>query len=94
MVGQNQWYFVVDLADAVVYGVVAWLILARRTHPVAWILALTVVGGGVAALSFEWATWLATHPDGPTLNPLPSAQSVAWVPGTLALVLVRPVADP
>ena len=87
---QNQWYFLVDLADAVVYGLVAWLILARRTHPGAWILALTAVGGGVAALSFEWANWLATHPDGPTLNPLPSAQSWAWVPGTLALVLVVP----
>ena len=86
----EQRYFAVDLADAVVYGVVAWLVLARRSHPVAWILAVTAVGGGAAALSFEWTEWLATHPDAPLLNPLPSAQSWAWVPGTLALIVIVP----
>ena len=30
-----QWYFVVDLADAFVYGVVGYLLLSRVRHPVA-----------------------------------------------------------
>src|SRR5688572_27052986 len=51
---EDQWYFVVDLADALVYGTVAWVILSRRSHPVGWILALTAVGGGLAAISFQW----------------------------------------
>src|SRR5690606_21956346 len=42
----DQWYFAVDVVDAVVYGAVAWLLLGRVRHPVSWILALTAVGGG------------------------------------------------
>lgn len=87
---EDQWYFLVDLTDALVYGVVAWAVLARRSHPVGWILALTAVGGGLAAVSFQWTVRLAADPDLPALVPLPSAQQWGWVPGTLALVTVVP----
>ena len=87
---EDQWYFVVDLADALVYGTVAWVILSRRSHPVGWILALTAVGGGLAAISFQWVIRLAADPTLPELQPLPSAQQWGWVPGTLALVTVVP----
>ncbi|MFP5488579.1 MAG: hypothetical protein ACLGHQ_09775, partial [Acidimicrobiia bacterium] len=32
----GQWYFLVDLADAVVYGAVGWLLLSRVSRPVVW----------------------------------------------------------
>ncbi len=58
--------------------------------PVGWILTLTAVGGGLAAVSFQWTVRLASDPDLPLLRPLASAQQWGWVPGTLALVTVVP----
>src|SRR3546814_17278197 len=52
--GIGQWFYAVDTVDAVVYGVVAWLLLSRLRHSVAWILALTAVGGGLAAGGPRW----------------------------------------
>jgi signal transduction histidine kinase len=86
----EQWFFVVDLADAVVYGVVAWVLLARSRHVVAWLLAVTAVGGGLAALGAGWTSLLVDHPDLPTLNRLQWLQNSAWVPGTLALIVIVP----
>jgi signal transduction histidine kinase len=86
----NQWYFAVDLTNAVVYGVVAWLMLHRLRHPVAWVMAVTGVGGGLAALSFEWTKYAAAHPDGEQLRLLVTAQQWAWIPGFVALKAVVP----
>src|SRR5690606_12487083 len=66
------WYFVVDLADAVVYGLVAYLLLQRVRHAVAWIVALTSIGGAVAALGMQWLTFQEAHPDLPQLALLSS----------------------
>ncbi|MGE3688598.1 MAG: sensor histidine kinase [Acidimicrobiia bacterium] len=82
----DQWYFVVDLADAVVYGLVAWFLLLRVRHAVAWIVALTAIGGGVAALGSQWTP----HPDWPLYRLVVSTQNWAWVPGTLALIVIVP----
>jgi signal transduction histidine kinase len=84
------WFFVVDVADALIYGAVAWLLLARTRHPVAWIIALTAVGGAVAALGMQWAVFTSTRPDLPALTPLASAVTWAWIPGTIALITVVP----
>lgn len=86
----NQWFFAVDAVDAVVYGAVAWLLLSRTHHPVAWILAVTSVGGGLAALGAQWTLLWYERPDLPQLRGLQLMQSVAWVPGTLALIVVVP----
>jgi signal transduction histidine kinase len=86
----SQWFFAVDTVDAVVYGVVAWLLLSRLRHPVAWILALTAVGGGLAAVGAQWTLLWGEHPDLPALDGLQLMQSTAWVPGTLALIVVVP----
>src|SRR5688572_3056747 len=40
-----QWYFVVDLADAFVFGVVGYVLLARVAHPVAGLVAGCGLGG-------------------------------------------------
>ncbi|WP_436793347.1 sensor histidine kinase [Actinospongicola halichondriae] len=86
----GQWYFLVDCADAIVFGAVASVLLARGRHPVAWLLALCAVGGGLAALGFQWSSVRAIHPDLPTLDPLSSMQNSAWVPGTVAVVVAVP----
>ena len=84
------WYFVVDLADAVIYGLVAYLLLQRVRHAVAWIVAITAIGGAVAALGMQWLTFQQAHPDLPQLTLLSSALGWAWVPGTLSLMVVVP----
>jgi signal transduction histidine kinase len=85
-----QWYFVVDLADAFVYGVVGYLLLSRVRHPVAWIVMLCAIGGAFAALSAQWTELTFDHPSAPQLDFLQSMQNWAWIPGTLGLILIVP----
>ncbi len=84
------WFFVVDVTDAVVYGLVAHVLLRRVRHPVAWLVALTAVGGGIAALGMQWLTFQAERPDLPQLALLSTALGWGWIPGTLSLVVVVP----
>lgn len=85
-----QWYFVVDLADAFVYGVVGYLLLSRVRHPVAGLVMLCATGGAFAALSAQWTELTFQHPSAPQLDFLQSMQNWAWIPGTLALILIVP----
>jgi len=87
---EDQWYFVVDLADGLVYGSVAFVLLSRVRRAVAWLIALTAVGGSLAALGFQWGYYQAANPELPTLPLLTSMQNLGWVPGTLALVMIVP----
>lgn len=86
----DQWYFVVDLADAIVYAPVAFLLLTRSRKAVAWLVALTAVGGALAAFGFQWSQHVAERPDLPHLDLISSMQNWAWIPGTIALVAVVP----
>lgn len=86
----GQWYFLVDLADAFVYGTVGWLLLSRVSRPVVWIVVTTAVGGAVAAAASQWAQFQPEHLGLPALPLVSSAQSWAWIPGTLGLILVAP----
>ncbi|MFG3712323.1 sensor histidine kinase [Micromonospora sp. NPDC047730] len=88
--GLSQLYFLVDFTDCAVYGVVAWLILLRRGHPVAWLLAATGLGGGFAALSAQYVDLLGVHPGLPDPVLLTSARHWAWAPGMLSLIVVLP----
>ena len=83
----GQWYGLVDTADAIVFGAVAYALLARGRHPVSWLVALCAVGGGLAALSLQWSMLVMAHPDLPELVFLQTAQSWAWVPGTYAMII-------
>lgn len=78
------WFFAVDVTVAGVYGTVAPVILARRRHPVPWILALAAVGGGLAALGFAYKAYASDRPGLPTARafrpPRPSA-SCRGLPG-------------
>ncbi|MFG2874508.1 hypothetical protein ACGFYU_05745 [Streptomyces sp. NPDC048337] len=46
----DQGFFIVDTANALVYGLVAAVVLSRRLHLVGWLVALTAAGTGVAAV--------------------------------------------
>ncbi len=89
-VDEGLWFFAVDVTVACVYGTVASVILARRRHPVPWLLALAAVGGGLAALGFGYRAFGDAHPGIPALEAVGMLQGLAWVPGTLALFLVVP----
>lgn len=86
----DTWYMAVDVMVAVVYGTVAAVLLRHTWHPAAWVLAVAAIGGGWAAFG---AMYLGHSVQG---DPLPAWQTVgsaagwAWVPGTLALVVVLP----
>ncbi|GIF83526.1 hypothetical protein Cba03nite_48750 [Catellatospora bangladeshensis] len=86
----EQLYALVDLADGLVYGAVAWLILGRRTGLVGWIVAAAAVGGAVAALGTQWAALADRHPGlwAPAL--LTGAHGWAWVPGLYGLLVLLP----
>lgn len=89
-VNENLWFYFVDVTVAGVYGTVGAVILARRAHPVGWILALTGVGGGLAALGFAGEVWWSAERMGATPAVVDALNSTAWVPGTLALYVVMP----
>lgn len=84
------WFFAVDVMVAIVYGTTAAITLARRNHPIPWILAVTAIGGGLAALGYAWMVFEDFQPRYPELPVLVQFQNVAWVPGTLALFTVVP----
>ncbi len=86
----DLWFFVVDVTVAAVYGTVAGVTLSRRPGPVPWILAVTAVGGAVAAFSYAWTGLAGRRPGLPGLSWIDPLQGITWVPGTLALFLVIP----
>lgn len=82
-------FLVVDVMVGLVYGCVAAVILSRRSHPVAWLIAVAAIGGGVAALGGGWAAFATAHPV-PAMGIGIALFGSAWVPGTLSLFLVVP----
>lgn len=85
-----QLYFVVDLADALVFGVVGYVLLSRVRHPVAWLVMLCAIGGAFAAVGAQWTELAFQRPSVPRLAFVQSLQNWAWIPGTLALILIVP----
>ncbi|MEU5977770.1 ATP-binding protein [Streptomyces sp. NPDC047315] len=83
----EQLYSVADVMDALVYGLTAAVILKRRSHPVAWLVALHAVGGGVAALTPQLVPAFGGQHSPP---PWAVLHGTAWIPGTFALVLIVP----
>jgi signal transduction histidine kinase len=88
--GGEALFFLVDVVVAVVYGVVALLLLARRAVAVAWWAALAAIGDGVAAFAAGYARVAVQGTPLPGAEAVASLTSVAWVPGTLGLIVVVP----
>ncbi|MGN8246760.1 histidine kinase [Cellulomonas soli] len=83
-------FFVVDATAALVQGAVAAVVLARRAHPVGWLVAVMAVGCGASAVGGAWSAYRISHPLVPAAEPVAALYGWAWVPGTLALFLVVP----
>jgi signal transduction histidine kinase len=88
--GGEALFFVVDVVVAVVYGLLAWVLLARRAVAVAWWVALAAIGDGVAAFAAGYARVAIEGFALPAAAAVASLTSVAWVPGTIGLIVVVP----
>jgi signal transduction histidine kinase len=94
-VSEGLWFLAVDVTVAAVYGTVAAVTLSRRRHPVPWLIAVTALGGGLAAFGYSYsqlayARMAQGRGELPWLGLIEPLQGTAWVPGTLALFLVVP----
>ena len=88
--GGEALFFLVDVVVAVVYGLVARVLLARRAVAVAWWVALAAVGDGVAAFAAGYSRATVQGDPLPAADAVASLTSVAWVPGTVGLIVVVP----
>jgi signal transduction histidine kinase len=88
--GGEALFFLVDVVVAVVYGLVAAVLLSRRAVAVAWWVALAAVGDGVAAFAAGYARVTVQGDPLPGAEAVASLTSVAWVPGTVGLIVVVP----
>jgi signal transduction histidine kinase len=88
--GGEALFFLVDVVVAVVYGLVARVLLARRAVAVAWWVALAAIGDGVAAFAAGYARATVQGVPLPGADAVASLTSVAWVPGTIGLIVVVP----
>jgi signal transduction histidine kinase len=88
--GGEALFFLVDVVVAVVYGLVARVLLARRAVAVAWWVALAAIGDGVAAFAAGYARVTVQGEPLPGADAVASLTSVAWVPGTIGLIVVVP----
>ncbi|TWF76490.1 histidine kinase [Pseudonocardia hierapolitana] len=88
--GGEALFFVVDVVVAVVYGLLAWVLLARRAVAVAWWVALAAVGDGIAAFAAGYSRATVQGLPLPGADAVASLTSVAWVPGTAGLIVVVP----
>jgi signal transduction histidine kinase len=89
-VGGEALFFVVDVVVAVVYGLLAWVLLARRAVAVAWWVALAALGDGIAAFAAGYSRATVQGLPLPGADAVASLTSVAWVPGTAGLIVVVP----
>lgn len=90
VLGEDLLFYVVDLAVALVYGSVAAVVLWRRRHPVAWLMALAAVGGGLSATGYAYGSLAEAVGGLPWQDLMARLFSTAWLPGTFALFLVVP----
>lgn len=90
LVPEPATYWVVDLVCAVVYGVVAVLMLPRTRHPAAWIMVLVSVGCALSALATQYRRLEITHPGVPEGDALWMVAFPCWMLGTYSTVAVLP----
>lgn len=83
-------YWLVDVACAVLYGVVAVLMLPRTRNPVAWIMALAAIGCGVTSLATQYVRLEVAHPGVPSGDVLWFGSLPLWILGTYSSVAVLP----
>ncbi|MEU4424743.1 histidine kinase [Actinoplanes sp. NPDC024001] len=85
----TEWFYLNDVLVAVVYGLLAGLLLSRGARVVGALAGLAAIGCGLAAIGQRYP--LLEVPGGPPFaEQLIDVVGTAWVPGTLALITVVP----
>ncbi|WP_433378263.1 histidine kinase [Actinoplanes sp. CA-142083] len=85
----TEWFFLNDVVVAVVYGLLAGLLIARGALLVGALAALAAIGDGLAAIGQRYPL-LEVAGGPPFAEQLTDVVGTAWVPGTLALITVVP----
>src|SRR5215470_16961 len=80
-----DYFYLVDVVNAVVYGALAWLLLRRHGGLVAWCAALVALGCGMSAFAVRY-----TQLDLPGRAVAEALQGAGWMPGTFLLMAVVP----
>lgn len=78
----------IGVTVALIYGALAAVLIVRRPHPVAIVLAVHSVGSGLAALGVQWGLLGFEQPDLPAWGLLAHAAGWAYVPGTVATTII------
>ncbi|WP_244931785.1 ATP-binding protein [Nocardioides sp. W7] len=90
MVPEPVTYWVADVVCAVLYGVVAVLMLPRTRHPAVWILMAVALGCGAASLATQYVRLEIAHPGVPDGDLLWAVSLPLWILGTYSTVAVLP----
>lgn len=73
---------------ALIYGPLSALLIIRRPHPVAWILAVHAVGSGFAALGVQWGLLGLVVSDLFLWGFLAHAAGWGYIPGTIMTTVI------
>jgi signal transduction histidine kinase len=78
----------IGVTVAIIYGALSAVLIARRPHPVAIILAVHAIGSGLAAFGVQWGLLGEQVPGLPLWGPLGHAGGWGFVLGTFATTVV------
>lgn len=78
----------IGVVVALIYGPLSALLIVRRPHPVAWILAIHAVGSGIAAFGVQWGLLGYVVPDLPLWGFLTHAAGWGYIPGTIMTTVI------
>jgi hypothetical protein len=78
----------IGVVVAVIYGPLSALLIVRRPHPVASILAVHAVGSGIAALGVQWGLLGQVVPGLPLWGFLAHAAGWGYIPGTVMTTII------
>jgi signal transduction histidine kinase len=85
----TEWFYLNDVVVAVVYGLMAGLLLGRGARVVGGFAGMAAIGCGVAAVGQRYPL-LEVAGGAPFAEVFLALLGTAWVPGTLALITVVP----
>lgn len=85
----TEWFYLSNVLVAVVYGLLAGLLIDRGARLVGGIAAVAAIGDGLAAMGQRYPL-LEVAGGPPYAEQLIDVVGTAWVPGTLALITVVP----
>lgn len=78
----------IGVVVALIYGPLSALLIVRRPHPVASILAVHAVGSGIAALGVQWGLLGQIVPGLPLWGLLAHAAGWGYIPGTVMTTII------